>query len=947
MIESPAIRRIRALILEDNTNDAELVVRELRKAGFDPEWFRVENEEDFLAHLSPSLDIILADYNLPQFDAPRALSLLRSRKLDIPFIIVSGSIGEDAAVQAMKLGADDYLLKDRLARLGQTVSQVIENQRLREERRRVEAALLESQQQYRLLVDSSPDAILIHCQGKIVFCNPSAARMVGSARVQDLLGQPIVSFVHPEDRWIVENRASRDSAEGRPSAKEHRLLRLDGSELDVESLDVPFQFGGRPAIQTIVRDNTERKRGARRLAAFSDLGQRLSAAKTVAEAAEIIVDAADRLQHWDACSFDLYSQKRDQIHNILAKDTLGGRRVNCQPGYDHAPPSPRARRAIGEGGFLLLRDAASGTVPEPVPFGDTARLSASAMFAPVRNGPEVIGVLSIQSYTSNAYSPADLAVLVSLADHCGAAVSRIEGEEERSRLASQMQLILESTGEGIYGVDASDRCTFVNRAGASILGYDAQEMLGRNMYELTHCLRPDGAALPKEESPLFRSVSSGEICRSRDEVFWRRDGQPISAECSAFPIYESGEITGSVVIFSDVTQRRQLEAQLRQLQKLEAIGQLASGVAHDFNNILTVVQGHASLIQTFKGLPETLLDSVRQIELASDRAANLTRQLLAFSRKLVIQAADIDLNEVVGNITKMLRRLLGEDVQLILNSAPRLPLIHADAGMMDQILVNLAVNSRDAMPRGGRLIIATSARVIDEDYVRLNPEARTGEFVCLAVSDTGHGIAPEHLSRIFEPFFTTKGPAKGTGLGLATVYGIVKQHGGWIAVESVVGKGTTFEVFLQSAGAAKSSHAGGMPDANLPRGTETLLIVEDDSSVLKATRRFLEYLGYNILEASNGLDALETLRRARLEIKLVLTDVVLPGGMTGLEVAERMSRENRGLKIVFTSGYTGSVVNDALLSNSDIWFLQKPCHPNKLAQAIRDCLDGKQRLPAD
>jgi signal transduction histidine kinase/CheY-like chemotaxis protein len=395
-----------------------------------------------------------------------------------------------------------------------------------------------------------------------------------------------------------------------------------------------------------------------------------------------------------------------------------------------------------------------------------------------------------------------------------------------------------------------------------------------------------------------------------------------------------------VVNARDVTERRQLEAELRHAQKMESVGQLAGGVAHDFNNILTVIQGHASLLLAGGSLSRRQTASIRQINLAAERAANLTRQLLTFSRKQVLQPQPLDLNEVVNGMGKMLQRLLGEDISLHVHYSPNLPGVLADAGMLEQVLLNLAVNSRDAMPRGGQLIINTTVARFASGELGPNLDAYPGEFVCLSVSDTGTGIAPQHLPHIFEPFFTTKDVGKGTGLGLATVYGIIKQHRGWVTVASEVGKGTVFQVFLP-ANAGRSAAAAAPAAETPPRGgRETILIVEDETAVCELMKDVLEKLGYQVLVAHTGPAALELWPRHRDRIDLLLTDMVMPDGMTGGELGKRLQLEKPSLKVIYTSGYSAEALGAEFQLDSNLVFLPKPYQPQKLAELIRAQLDA-------
>jgi PAS domain S-box-containing protein len=404
---------------------------------------------------------------------------------------------------------------------------------------------------------------------------------------------------------------------------------------------------------------------------------------------------------------------------------------------------------------------------------------------------------------------------------------------------------------------------------------------------------------------------------------------------------KAGKNYGRIWTFRDITEQRKLEVQFRQSQKMECIGQLAGGVAHDFNNMLAVIQMHSDLLTSVGVLSADQSEIADEIGATVQRAAALTRQLLLFSRREVFQPRDLDLNETIDNTAKMLRRTIGENVQMQLKLASQPMFVHCDAGRMDQVLLNLAVNARDAMPDGGQLVIETSVIEFDECASSQSAQARAGSFVCLTVSDTGSGIPPEILSKIFEPFFTTKDVGKGTGLGLATVFGIVQQHQGWITVYSEVGHGTAFRIFLPRL--AKNADLTSSPTALtiMPRGDETILLVEDDPSLRLSVRRSLAQLGYCILEAPTGVKALEVWQQNRQDISLLLTDLVMPDGMTGKDLALHILAECPDLKVIYMSGYSAEVVGkDFPLKEGDN-FLTKPFKSLKLAQTIREKLDAK------
>jgi signal transduction histidine kinase len=390
----------------------------------------------------------------------------------------------------------------------------------------------------------------------------------------------------------------------------------------------------------------------------------------------------------------------------------------------------------------------------------------------------------------------------------------------------------------------------------------------------------------------------------------------------------------------EAEERLELERQFRQAQKMEAVGQLAAGVAHDFNNILTVIHGHASMLLMKLGEDGPHLKSVSEIRQSAERAANLVRQLLTFSRKQIMHFRSVELGEVICSISGMLRELVGEHITLETECAVGLPAIYADRGMLEQVIVNLAVNSRDAMERGGRLNIKSSLAKFTAESAQASPEARPGTFVCLTVSDTGCGIDPKTLGHLFEPFFTTKEIGKGTGLGLATVYGIVKQHQGWIQVQSELGTGTTFEIFFPVTLATGGRVVGDTDQAETHRGTETILIAEDEPKLREMVCEVLSLHGYKVLSASSGPAAIEMWRRENGNVDLLLTDMVMPGGMMGTDLVAELTRCNAALKVIYTTGYSPGSTGLQEALHRGVKFLPKPYSPHKLAGIIRRCLDS-------
>ncbi|SPE59690.1 putative Response receiver sensor histidine kinase response regulator, PAS and GAF domain-containing [Verrucomicrobia bacterium] len=836
---------LRVLYLEDEPLDGELAARALADDGLVCEMVNARTKDEFEGALKrETFDAILSDFSVPSYGGLTALSVARSLQPGVPFLFLSGTLGEERVVESLRSGANDFVLKDRMERLAPALRRALheaqllrakkqaeenlrrsqeelaEAQRLVQSGQETESELRESEERFRSVWENSIDGMrLTDRMGRIVDVNEAFCRLVKIPRAH-LLGQ-VFSVMYkghgPQDGIeVYQDRFVTGQIPARITAP---VQLWNSEELDLEISSSFIESGQRgKLLLSIFRNVTERKRAQARLAAFSHLGQKLGMAGTAREAADILMEVADQLLGWDACTFALYSAVENKLHHALNMDTIEGRRVECSAVLADGSLSPMARRVINEGAQLILKERPSDRLAGASAFGDKARPSASLMFVPIRNGARVTGLLSIQSYKPKAYDERSLETLQALADHCAGALERIQAQDER----------------------------------------------------------------------------------------------------------------------------KQLEEQLRQAQKMEAIGQLAGGIAHDFNNLLLVMRGNAELLLMNEDAqsPETS-DGLKQIIAAAERAANLTRQLLAFSRKQVMQSQPLVLNDVVANLTKMLKRIIGEDIQLQCQYAARLPAIQADAGMLEQVLVNLVVNARDAMPQGGQLLVATEHLSLQETDARANPEARPGEVVCLQVRDTGQGIAPENLARIFEPFFTTKEPGRGTGLGLATVYGIIKQHQGWIQVSSQVGVGTTFKIFLPALATAANLPPPETTAAELPGGHEKILLVEDDYSVRLITRRVLESVGYEVWEATSGPEAQRVWEQQAGEFDLLLSDIVMPQGVNGRDLAVQFRIKKPALKIILMSGYSGSVAgkDTEFFRRTQSQFLQKPVSSRTLLETVRRCLD--------
>ncbi len=492
--------------------------------------------------------------------------------------------------------------------------------------------------------------------------------------------------------------------------------------------------------------------------------------------------------------------------------------------------------------------------------------------------------------------------------------------------------LFENANDVVFSIDLSGRLTSLNRTGEAILGCVREEALGT---EILGLVMPEQRKIVTE---LLERRRAGDTAAKMYECEIRTpDARRVPLEVNSRLLEADGRPVGVQGIARDVSERKRLQAQLAQAQKMEAVGRLAAGIAHDFNNLLTVIIGYCDLVES-ADLDACAREGLGQIKDAGVQAASLTRQLLAFSRRQVLEPKVLDLNGVVTNIAKLIERLVGEDVNLRCTPAPDLGRVKADPVQIEQVILNLAANARDAMVSGGALSIETANVDLDEAYAVAHPGAAAGHYVMLSVSDTGTGIDAETQARIFDPFFTTKEKGKGTGLGLATVYGVVKQSGGHIRVYSELGHGTTFKIYLPRVDAPAEAFETRPAAAAVVGGTETILLVEDDASLRTLARKFLEQGGYTVLEAPSGYAALESARLYSGRIQLLLTDVVLPG-MNGPALADQLSRLVPGVKVLYVSGYTDDAITHHGVLEPGVNFLAKPYTQSGLARKVRELLD--------
>ncbi len=581
------------------------------------------------------------------------------------------------------------------------------------------------------------------------------------------------------------------------------------------------------------------------------------------------------------------------------------------PGDNHS----QIGLTLNSGEMIVVTDFKTETqFAVPPMFADHGIVSGVTVAIPTRGRP--FGVIGVHATQRRNFTPDEMQFLMAVATVLGMTVERRRAEAETEKVASFAKLNPAATMEFNEGGTIS----YFNEA-AQQLALSVRKKHPREI-------------LPREINEIIRDC----LTTGRSKVRLETEVNDRTFSWLFHPVLPSRVVHCYV---DDITDRLNLEEQLRQSQKMESVGQLAAGVAHDFNNMLTIISGHSSALLAKPALPPDVLDPLQAVYFAAERAAGLTRQLLMFSRKNVIQPDLLDLREVVDNMSKMLDRLLGETIQLDFRPPPELPAIEGDVGMIEQVIMNLSVNARDAMPKGGRLTIGIDTPTIDENYVKSHADAHAGRFVRLRVTDTGIGMDDVTLHRIFEPFFTTKDVGKATGLGLATVYGIVKQHEGWVEVNSEPNKGATFDVFFPASekNLASKKEKPVLPEAAPGGGSETILIVEDEPILREMARDILSGYGYHIFEASSGKEALGTWQQKSDEIDLLLTDMVMPEGISGAELARQLLVNHPDLKIIFTSGYTANEVNTKLLVKMKARYLQKPYSHADLAKTVRECLD--------
>ena len=788
------------------------------------------------------------------------------------------------------------------------------------------------QEQLATLLDSVQELLtILSPEGIIQFASAGFARTLGHS-TEDLVGSSILELVHPNDAGGARE-CLRDL-----SVNQHgtfgRRCRLRGKDGSWRWFDAEARDHSKvPGIEGIVvsfRDVTDLHRMEAERQVISEIVQALNQTANLDELLGGIHLALKKVVYAENCFVALHDEVADAFTFPFFVDQV-----------DVAPAPQKVGRSctayvFRTGSPMLIpqnefdRLAAKGEVEL------VGSQSPSWLGVPLKTPTATIGVLVVQHYQSeNAYDLRDLEFLSSVGGHIALAIERRRAEDALRKNEEMFRLLFTYNPLPTWVMDRESlKFLEVNEAAVRQYGYSRNEFKRMTVLDFR----------PEEERAKYLDQLKLIPHEGLYHGNWKhrkKDGKIIQVETISHELEYAGRRV-RLVVAQDISERRHLELQLRQSQKMEAVGRLAGGVAHDFNNLLMVIKGHTELMLNTLSPSDPLARKIGQIDRSADRATTLTRQLLAFSRLQVLQPQVINLNSVVEEMGKLLPRLIGEDIELILRPNQKVGTIRADASQMEQVIMNLAVNARDAMPGGGKLLIETSNCDLDQAYTSSHPLMKPGSYVLLDVTDTGTGMDEETQAHIFEPFFTTKEKGKGTGLGLATVYGIVKQSGGFIWVYSELGKGTSFKIYLPRLDEAEVRAGTPKISAEIPVGTETVLLSEDEQDVREIAREFLESGGYKVIEAKNGQEAVELAAKHRGQIDLLVTDMVMPG-MTGQDLAVRLQQEHPGLAVVFMSGYSEHAATEMANADPSVRLMTKPFSRSAILRTVREILHNRKK----
>ena len=795
-------------------------------------------------------------------------------------------------------GPDTLRFLDGLAN---DLSTVVEFGRREAQRTRALAELRESEERYRELVRLSPVAILVDRGGHgVSFANPAALRLFGAADESELIGKTASDLMHPSHQEEIRRTVAHLRAGALAAPLIQKAVRVDGSLRDVEAHVALIQNGAEPVLQIVLDDVSERVAVVRSL---WESENRLRKAQAMAHVGNWQIDLSVQ-RIWG-------SEEALRIYGADPEAPM----PDLQTVQQCVVPEERAR--LTEALRDLVENGRAYDVEFRIRRLDTGELRT------VHSRAEVVR-------TSSGAPTSIVGVIQDITDR-----TRVQQALRQSE--ARLLTTLYSIGDGVITTNLAGDIEQMNRSAETMTGWTEAEARGVPAREVFRLVDEETSTL--QDGLVSRAISERKsISIGTGVALLARDGTLLSVSCSVSPIRAEEESpSGAIVVFEDKTRERTLEDQVRQSQKLEAVGRLAGGIAHDFNNIVSVVLGHTELLLDELKPADPMRESIRAIADAARRGAGLTRQLLAFARRQIVAPVPVDLNAAISSLKGMLGRLVGEDVELQFHPGENLWVTQIDPTQVDQVLANFATNARDAIEDTGTIVIETGNVTIDEEYAAERVDALPGDYVRLSFRDTGKGMDRATMAQIFEPFFTTKPSGQGTGLGLATVFGIVKQNGGFLTVDSEPDRGATFTIFLpRFYGAAQGALA---PREELPvRGTETLLVVEDELQLLNLARLTLAGKGYTVLAASTPAEAIRACETHPGEIHLLLTDVVLPG-MNGRELQEHLAPIRPRMKVMFMSGYTADVVAQRGIAAGEMEFLPKPFTPRVLVRAVRAFLD--------
>ena len=778
------------------------------------------------------------------------------------------------------------------------------------------------------LLDSVRELItILSPDGLIQFATQAFSEVLGR-RTEDLAGTAFTSLVHPNDAASARQCLREIAASsGGTAGFRCRLQSKDGSWrwFDTSARD----HTSNPVIEGIIlscRDVTDLQRMEAEQQVISEVVHALNETANLDELLAGIHTALKKVLYAENCFVALHNPDTDTFSFPFFADQV-----------DVAPPPQKVGRSCTA---FVFRTGSAMLIPQ----GEFDRLAAQGevelvgspspawLGVPLKTPKATIGVLVVQHYENeNAYGLRDLEFLSSVGGHIALAIERRRAEDALRRNEEMFRLLFSNNPLPTWVLDRETlRFLEVNDAAVEQYGYSRDEFRNMSLLDVDH-------AEEKEKRVEHFRQWSGDGRYHGNWKHRKKDGKILEVESVSHELNYAGRRV-RLVVAQDISARHLLEQQFRQAQKMEAVGRLAGGVAHDFNNLLMVIKGHTELLRNAMSPTDQFSKKVEQIERAADRATSLTRQLLAFSRMQVLQPHVMNLNEVVEDMGRLLPRLIGEDIELEIRTAKNLGAIKADASQMEQVIMNLVVNARDAMPDGGRLLIETSNEELDSAYNAVHPVVRQGSYILLAVSDNGAGMDAETQAHIFEPFFTTKPQGKGTGLGLATVYGVVKQSGGFVWVYSELGKGTSFKIYLPRVDQPVVKSGSTQFAAEVPRGTETILLAEDEQDVREVAKEFLESGGYTVIEAHDGAEALKLAETHEGGIGLLITDMVMPG-MNGQELAGRLQQKRTGLRALYMSGYSERAAAESAQGDSSIRLLTKPFSRSALLRAVHEILN--------